>query len=282
LRQLLDPRFFSFLAGGAHLMFDLALLTVKGVFRDKVFRGILMTGLVFLILPSISSLSMRQVTELSLTLSLSLISFILLLLSVFLGGTSLWKDLERRYTINIASLPLTRSAYVLGKFTGIAGFILLTTLLLGFISNLVVWYVSRAYPPDIPVVWKNVYLAILFDGMKYILLVSCTFFLSSVSTSFFLPIFGAISVFLVGSASQEAYEYIQSAASANIPNAVKYIVKLLYYILPNFSAFDLNVNAIYGISLSSSGLALTVAYFIVYVAIVMTLAAIIFSRREIQ
>ncbi|MDY0302111.1 MAG: ABC transporter permease, partial [Trichlorobacter sp.] len=61
-------------------MRDIILITLKGIFRDRVFQGILVLGILFLFIPSAASLSMRQVTELSITLSLSLISFILLLL----------------------------------------------------------------------------------------------------------------------------------------------------------------------------------------------------------
>jgi ABC-type transport system involved in multi-copper enzyme maturation permease subunit len=260
----------------------LALLTFWGVFRDKVFRGILLTGFVFLLIPSISTLSMRQVTELSLTLTLSLTSFILLLLSIFLGGTTLWKDMERRYTFGILSMPISRTSYVLGKFAGIAGFIFLTAMLLGAVCCLVVWYVSGAYPPDRPVVWSNVLLAIFFDMLKYILLIAYACFFSTVSTSFFLPIFGTISTFLVGSATQGVYEYVHSAAGQSFSPFFTKTVTLLYYLLPNFSAFDLNVNAIYAVGLSLTGLALTCGYFSVYTAILLTLSSIIFSRREIQ
>lgn len=67
-------------------MTNIVKITLKGIFRDRVFQGIMVTACAFLLIPGIASLSMRQVTELSLTLSLSLISFIMLLLSVFLGG----------------------------------------------------------------------------------------------------------------------------------------------------------------------------------------------------
>lgn len=264
------------------MIFNLAALTIRGVFRDKVFRGILMTAFIFLIIPSISSLSMRQPAALSLTLSLSLLSFILLLLSIFLGGTSLWKDMERRYTLSVVGLPVSRISYVLGKFAGVAGFTFLTSVLLGAVSCLAVWYVSAAYPPDRPVAWMNVVLAVIFDAQKYILLIACAFLFSTVSTSFFLPVFGAISVFLVGSAMQGVYEYVHSPAGRFFSPFFNKAVTLLYYILPNFSAFDLKVNAIYGVPLSLSGLAMTFGYFILYTAIVLTLASIIFSRREIQ
>ncbi len=257
-------------------------LTIKGIFRDKVFRGILLAGCIFTVIPSISSLSMRQVTELSLTLSLSLISFILLLLSLFLGGTSLWRDMERRYTFSILGLPVTRTSYVLGRFLGIAGFLFLTAVVLGLVCMLIVGQVEKAYPPDRAVVWTDVVLAILFDVLKYVLLVSCALLLSTVSTSFFLPIFGTISVFFVGSAMQEAYEYVHSLSGATLSPIVRIGVRFLYYVLPNFSAFDLNVNAIYSVAPSSSGLLMTAGYGIIYLSIVLLLASIVYSKRELQ
>jgi Cu-processing system permease protein len=263
-------------------VFTLAFTTFKGIFRDKVFRGILMIAVVFLFIPAVSGLSMRQVTELSITLSLSLISIILLLLAVFLGGTSLWKDMERRYTYSVLGMPITRTQYLLGKFIGIAGFIVLTEIVLGFIGLLVIWQSSGNYPPDRPVVWVNIYLSMFFDVLKYILLVAWAFLFSTVSTSFFLPIFGAISTFFVGSATQEVYEHIHSAAGQTYPKLFKMIVTLLYYILPNFSAFDLKVNAIYGVRPDPAGLALTVGYFTVYTAILLALSSLIYGRRELQ
>jgi len=52
-------------------MFSIALVTIKGIFRDKVFRDILVAPFLFPLISSISTFSMRQVKALSLTLSLS-------------------------------------------------------------------------------------------------------------------------------------------------------------------------------------------------------------------
>ena len=109
-------------------------ITLKGIFRDRIFRGILVVSLVFLVVPSISTLSMRQVTELALTLCLSLVSFILLILSIFLGGISLWKDMERRYSHSVLTLPLSRVRYLLERFAGISLFLLFVALILGMLS----------------------------------------------------------------------------------------------------------------------------------------------------
>jgi ABC-type transport system involved in multi-copper enzyme maturation permease subunit len=190
--------------------------------------------------------------------------------------------MDRRYAIGILGLPVSRTSYVLGKFIGTAGFVLLVTIILGAFACLAAWYVSSSLPPERPIVWTNVVLAVVFDAQKYILLIACSFLFSAVSTSFFLPIFGAISLFFVGSASQEAFEYIHASGEQSFSPLLNKAVTLLYYVLPNFSAFDLKVYAIYSVKPSLSGLALTFGYFAVYTAIVLTLSSVIFSKREIQ
>jgi len=263
-------------------MATIIIITLKGIFRDRVFQGIMVTACAFLLIPGIASLSMRQVTELSLTLSLSMISFILLLLSVFLGGTSLWKDIERRYTFSVLGLPLSRQRYLLGRFGGTALFVLLAAVVLGMAAFAVVMYSTIIYPPDKPIIWSTMALCILFDALKYILLIAVAFLFSTVSTSFFLPVFGTIAAFLAGGVTQQVYEYIQSPASKNLSPVVKQIATGAYYVLPNFSAFDLKVNTIYGLPVPADGLLLTLAYFVVYVGILLSLSAVIFIRREMR
>lgn len=263
-------------------MVSIIRITLKGIFRDRVFQGIMVTACAFLLIPVVASLSLRQVTELSLTLSLSLISFILLLLSVFLGGTSLWKDIERRYTFSVLGLPLSRQSYMLGRFGGTALFILLVAVVLGVAAFAVVLYANTLYPSERPIIWSTMALCILFDALKYILLIAVAFLFSTVSTSFFLPVFGTIATFLAGGVTQQVYEFINSPGGTTLSPLVILLGKALYFILPNFGAFDLKVNAIYGLAIPLNGMFLTVAYFLVYVGVLLSIAAMIFSRREMR
>lgn len=257
-------------------------ITLKGVFRDRVFHGILVTVSAFLLIPITASLSMRQVVELSLTLSLSLISFILLLLAVFLGGTSVWKDMERRYTYSILGLPLSRHRYMLGRFMGTALFVFLSAALLGLVACVTVAVTAAIHPPDKPIYFPGIVVCILFDALKYILLVAVAFLFSTVSTSFFLPVFGTIAMYITGGVTQQVYEYIQSPASAMLSPVLKQTATVLYYVLPNFGAFDLKANAIYGLPFSVNGLLLTIAYFTVYTGMLLSCSAAIFMRREMR
>jgi Cu-processing system permease protein len=258
-------------------------ITLKGVLRDRVFHGIMAFAVLFLLIPLAASLSMRQVTELSITLSLSLISFILLLLSVFLGATSLWKDMERRYTFSVLSLPISRASYLLGRFFGLALFLVLTSTVLGAVACVVIKFTSGIYPSDRPIIWSWLILAIVFSTLKYILLVGVALLLSTVSTSFFLPIFGTVCIFFASGISQQVYEYACLQASAHkTPPLLKLLVSAVYYLLPNLAGFDLKVNAIYSFAPNYSGLAITAAYFIAYTAILLGASALLFNRREMK
>lgn len=258
-------------------------ITIKGILRDRIFHGIMGLAVLIFFIPSVASLSMRQVTELSITLSLSTISFVLLLLSVFLGSTSIWKDIERRYTFSVLSLPMGRSRYIVGKFFGIALFIVLTALTLGVAALIAIMVASWSYPPVRPVAWDIIMVAIFFESVKYVVVVSLAMLVSAFSTSFFLPVFGSISFFLVGTVTQQVYDYLQTASAqkAVLP-AVKAAATALYFIVPNLEAFDLKVNAIYAIAPTFSGLVMTLAYAVIYSAIALLLTACAFSRREMK
>ena len=258
-------------------------ITLKGIFRDRIFQGIMALAVLFLLIPFAASLSMRQTTELSITLSLSLISFIMLLLAVFLGATSIWKDIERRYSFSVLSLPLSRTTYLVGRFCGIALFMLITALFLGTIAMLVIKVSSTIYPPSRPLLWNAIIVTIVFEALKYILLVAVAMLLATVSTSFFLPIFGTVSAFLAGTITQQVYDYLQSPSAQKAVSAtVKNAAQVLYYLLPNLSSFDLKVNSIYSIPLNLSGLLWTVLYFAVYTGSLLAIGAILFERREMK
>jgi len=258
-------------------------ITLKSIFRDRIFQGIMMLAVLFLFIPTIASLSIRQMTELTTTLSLSLISFIMLLLAVFLGTTAIWKDIERRYTFSVLSLPISRWSFFLGRFLGIALFMIITAIFLGVISLIAIKVATFGYPPSRPVAWSAIVVTIIFDVLKYILIVGIAMLLATVSTSFFLPIFGAISIFLAGTATQAVYDYLHTpTALTSVSTVVRDAAVVLYYILPNLSGFNLKVHAIYSIPFDFKGLVLTLMYFVVYNVLLLSFGSFLFARREMK
>lgn len=261
---------------------NLLIVMVKMTLRDRVLHALFLCGfLLLLLIPLFSLFSMRQVQELSITLSLSAISFILLVCTLLLGSSSIWRDVEKRYTTSVLGLPVSRGSYMLGKFAGLSLFIVTAALILGGISLVIISVSAAQYKSDLPILWENIIAAVVADTLKYILLVTFALVFSSLSTSFYFPFFSTLSVYFAGSASQEVFEYLSGDYGKTLHPFIRMIINALYYVLPNFSAFNLKVQAIYSLPLDYKGLAYTFFYFLVYTAILLTISIRAFARREL-
>jgi len=225
---------------------------------------------------------MRQVQELAITISLSSISMMLLVISLLLGASSIWRDVERRYTASILTLPLSRGTYLIAKFFSIAIFIVACGVLLGAAALVIISLSSREYPSDQPIAWGNIMLAMGADLLKYILLSAFAVLLSAVSTSFFLPFFGTLSIYLAGSASQEVFEYVTGQFGQNLFPLQVAAIKGVYYLLPNFAAFNFKVHAIYALPVSAKAILFPLAYSTTYSCILLGVAIWVFNRRELS
>jgi ABC-type transport system involved in multi-copper enzyme maturation permease subunit len=260
----------------------IASLTVIALLRDRVLHAL--TGvalLMFLLIPAFSLFSMRQAQELSVTLCLSCISLLLLVFSTLLGASAIWRDIERRYTASVLGLPISRAGFLFGKFGGIAVFLLGSTALLGAVAVPVIIFSAAQYPSEIPVSWLTFLLAVVGEGCKYVLLAAVALLFSSLSTSFFLPVFGTLAIYLAGCASQDVMEYVSGEFGRQLAPVTKGIIQAVYYLLPNFSALDFKVEAIYSLPVSIGGASLGFLYFLIYTGILLALAVWNFSRREL-
>lgn len=256
-------------------------LILRWTLRDRILHAVFGVGfLLLLLIPVFSSFSMRQVQESALTLILSVSSFVLVLLAVQLGSSAVYRDIERHYAMSTLALPLPRRSFILGRFVGISLVLIVSAAIFALLAFILVPFAASINPPDRPAIWSTVLIAFGFDVCMAILLAAVAILLSCVSTSFALPFFGSIAIYLAGSASQQVYDFLHSSAAINQSPLVKSMGDILYYLLPNFDAFDLHLQAIYGLPLVTNQLLTTFAYFIFYVAILLVLSIVIFERRE--
>jgi ABC-type transport system involved in multi-copper enzyme maturation permease subunit len=257
-------------------------LNLRWIIRDRILQALVAVSIfLMLLIPPMSALSMRQSQEMAVTMALSFISFSLLVFAISLGSTIVWRDIERRYSYSVLSLPVNRSSYILAKFFSVALFLILAAILTGVCSFIAISFTSMQYPSPIPVQWGMIAVAIFMDTLKSMLLAALAILVTTVSTSFFMPFFTTISIFLAGSASQDVYEFVSSASGAKMSVTVRFLSKVVYYILPNFSSFNFKLQAVYPIPFNPVQISFVTLYFLVYTALVLSAALLIFSRREL-
>ncbi|WP_273266458.1 ABC transporter permease subunit [Flexistipes sinusarabici] len=258
----------------------IAAQTLKNSVKDKIFWLIVSLIVMFAVVPFFSSFSMRQVQEVSITMSLTLNSTILLFLAVFGGVATVWRDIERKYVYTVLGNPVSRTSFIIGRFAGFA-VIMLILMLLNIVFSFIVIKISAAmYESDLPVLWGNILTAFCFQYLKYLLVMAFGFLFSSFSTSFFVPFFATVAVYIAGNASQGIYEYVLQKAAADYSAFFEIVVKGVYYILPNFSGMDFVANATYALDIALTDVIFSFCYFLIYFILVFSLTLIIFNKRD--
>jgi ABC-type transport system involved in multi-copper enzyme maturation permease subunit len=61
-----------------------------------------------------------------------------------------------------------------------------------------------------------------------------------------------------------------------------YLARALYYVLPNFAAFDIKTNVVYALPVPGSYVATTAVYALAYIALLLGAAVIIFSKKDFK
>jgi len=258
------------------------IVALKGGVRDRVLNAILIVGLLLLLTtPVIAAFSMRQVLALATSYSLSIIGLMGLLLTLFMAITLLARDLEQRSVYTVCSLPISRSSYLLGKFLGLAILIFLAIAILGCFSGASLFVLERVYPPERPFAWGAFIIMLWYQYWVFLIVGAITLLFSTVATSNFLPLALSVLIYFASYSTEAVRYFVQSAGGQErLGPVVKLVGRVVYWILPNFSAFDLKAEVIYGVAMNSKELLLTQLYGVGYLGVLLVLAMTAFSRRE--
>lgn len=262
--------------------FPLALATFKGGMRDRLLLGLSVVSLLLLCtMPIFGSFSMRDVTGAATTYSLSLVSALGVLLVIFIGGALIPRDIQSRTIYSIATLPVSRTRYLLEKYLGLALLLSCSLALLGALNLSGIWLVAANYPPDKALRWGNYLIYLLFDLEKLLVLSSVLVLFSAVATSSLLPMVLTLAVYAIGMTSEKVKLFLETASGAeNASPALKAVVRAIYYVFPNLSSFDFKVQMIYALPVDPKLLLLTFLYGIGYATVMLVLASVLFSRRD--
>jgi len=191
-------------------------------------------------------------------------SFISLIIAVFVGTGLINKEIDKRTILLLIAKPVSRGEIVTGKFFGL--FVSMTAIYLLFLQF-----------GNIPHTTPSILIAVLFLCLQLSLMtaVAITF---GVFTSSLLAIALTFAVYLVGNITQNIVEF--SRLSRN--PAMEGISQILYLILPDLSRLDLKNDAVYGLQALPDTIALmgNAVYGFVYIAMLLAIAISLFSRRE--
>ncbi len=265
-------------------LWPIALITFKEGTRNRAFYGISLLALVLMGASFfISGLVIRDVGKVAVDMALSSVSFAGLLLVLFVGIDLMAKDLDKRTIYMVLARPISRQQYIVGKFLGISLLVVVTVFLLSVFAAVSISTIKWANPGYFPrFSWGPVLLAEAFIALSLVLLSALSFLFASISSTSFLTLILTIISYIIGHSLSSVKALVEAPQAAGIsvtPVTVK-LVQAAYYIFPNLSLFDIKTQAAHGLAISSAFIIWTVIYGLVYICLVITLAALLFSKKE--
>ena len=258
------------------------------VFKESVRDKILYNLVVFAVLLIsasylIGELTAGQDVKIIKDLGLASISVIGLLIAIFIGIGLVWKEVEKRSIYTLLPKPMRRQEFLLGKYCGLVLTLVINVAVMTVAFYGVLAYMQAETPANVREAWASpatdpaMLKAIALIMIELLLVTAIALFFSTFSSPF-LSAMLTLAVWVIGHFNADLRDF---GATISSPAAAA-LARGLYYVVPNFAAFDVKLQAVHAQPIPLRYLALTSLYGITYVAFVLLAGVIIFSKRDFK
>lgn len=247
-----------------------ALNTFKETIRNKVLYNILLVAAVALLLSlSFGDLSLFSRAQVMTDFGLVTMSLTGLLLAIFIGVGLLGGEISSKTVYGVISKPVSREAFIIGKFCGLC-----TTLALNFLLIALVFFVSISLlgvPMKAPVLY-----AVCLLLVEMGLIVGASIFFSTFTNPTLAAIF-TIGFYIAGHLND-----LMNIGVEQQQSRLWYgLLKLLNSLLPNLEYFNVRTRVIYELPVPAGFFLDAAFYGILYTVLFLLLSMIVFSRKDL-
>lgn len=251
--------------------------------RNKIAIGIIL----FSIVSALSNLIIinlvaQDVGKVAIDFALSTFSLTGLLFILFSCGSSLYRDIDKKTISIVLSRAISRKEYILGKFFGYLLTLFLVSIISALIGLLTLFFVKMTHIKYFTAPFSGIFLGYLFSFFAFVLVLSVLIFFSSLTTSSFTAMLLTVMIYFIGNAIGDLRNFAESDAAikAGFPPFFRVILRIVHFIVPDLSKFDLKIFSANGISLPSDFIIFSIIYAISYSSILILLSMKAFEKRE--
>lgn len=246
-------------------------------FREAVRDRVLYNLIVFALLLVASSLLFGQISIgiqriVLVNLGLTAISVFGIIIAIFIGIGLVSKEIERRTLYTVLARPVRRWEFLLGKFFGLSGTLVVNTLCMaaGFFGALLV-LVHRFQAQD---AWLLV--AIYFIVLEFCLITAMALFFSTFSTPLLSAVF-TLAIFVIGTFAEDL-----RAFAAMMHGPPRWLAIVLAHLVPNFAALNVISSVAHGNGVAGLLVLYNTLYALLYAAVAIAGATLVFERRNFK
>jgi len=243
--------------------------TFRETVRDKILYNLVLFALL-LIGTSVllGTLTIGEQARIVNDLGLAAINLVSVVIAIFVGIGLVTKEIERRTVYTILSRPITRVQFLLGKYIGL-GFIVVANVTIMFIMFLAtIWFTGNT-------IHASLFQAVELILVETLLVMAIAMFFSTFSSSV-LSATMTIGLYIIGHLTGD----LKGIAEKSQNPVAESMMTALYYILPDLEALNVKGQAANGVPVEAAFQAASTAYGLLYAALLLTGACLIFQRRD--
>ncbi|BDG09035.1 ABC transporter permease [Anaeromyxobacter paludicola] len=252
----------------------IAQVTLREALRQKLAVNLLIFA-VALVAASIgiSTITFGEQYRIIVNLALSSMEIFGTLIAVFLGAGLVSRDVERRTLYPIIAKPVSRGAYVAGRYLGLVATTTLNLLVMAavFLGVLALYTRGFHFLRDAPLVTVIASLAVQFAMIGAV----ATFF-SCFTTTTLAAIF-SLSVTAGGHLATDLVRYWGKQGEAG-----RWLGRLTYVLVPNLDVLDFKDAVVYREAVPGHAAVMGLGYGVLYAAAVLAFSAAVFARRDLR
>lgn len=248
--------------------------TFREAVRDRVlynlvFFALLMMGAAILV----GQISIGIEQSVIVSLGLTAISVIGIFIAVFIGVGLVSKEMDKRTLYALLAKPVQRWQFLLGKFAGLFMTLTVNTAAMTVGLYFALWTVKHPLTKSDWYLIVAVYLILLKLGLIVALAM-----LFSCFTTPFLAILFTLGLYVAGLFAQE----LRTIQALTLTPSTMKMLKGISYMLPNFENFNVMGAVAHGRGVPAALVWQDTGYALVYGAMVLAAAAMIFARRNLK
>jgi len=249
----------------------------SNTFREAVRDRVLYNLIAFAVLMCGASILVGQISIgierlVVINLGLTAISLFGVVIAIFIGIGLVSKEIEKRTLYTVLSRPVQRWEFIVGKFFGLAGTLVVNTFFMAIGVFLALLYVSQGLQAADG--W--VLVALYFIVLQFLIITALALFFSSFSSPLLSAVF-AFSLFVIGSFAEDLRGF-----AAMAQGATRWLATGAAYLVPNFSALNVIGSVAHGQSVARTLILGETAYAMVYATMALCGAILVFERRNLK
>ena len=249
----------------------------SNTFREAVRDRVLYNLIVFALLMSGASILVGQISInierlVVINLGLTAVSLFGVVIAIFIGIGLVSKEIEKRTLYTVLSRPVRRWEFIVGKFFGLAGTLVVNTFFMAIGVFAALLYVSHRFQK--PDAW--VLVALYFIILQFLIITALTLFFSSFSSPLLSAVF-AFALFVIGSFAEDLRGF------AGISQGItRWLATGAAYIVPNFSALNVISSVANSNPVPGQLILYNSAYALVYATVAISGAVLVFEHRNLK